>query len=73
MFTYNFSFYCLSFCSNVSNYLGMWGNYEIVILIVFFSQLFILIVCLFSKFFSDIRFRMKGCKDFSSDFNILDC
>ena len=36
-FFYNFSFYCLSFCSNVSNCLCMWGDYKIVFLVIYFT------------------------------------
>ena len=32
-----FLFYCLSFCSDVSNCLCMWGYYKIVFLFVYFT------------------------------------
>ena len=61
LFVYNFSFYCLPFCSNVSNCLCMWSDYKIVFLVVFFT-IVLTIVCLFPKFWNDIRFRMRDAR-----------
>ena len=37
LFVYNFPFYCLSFCSNVSNCLCMWSDYKIVFFVIYFT------------------------------------